>query len=289
MDPQTDLWGNTIHQDISGNSYIHDGYGQRQYLDQPSHESSSSNSGSSGGGWSGDSGGGGGGGDSSGGGSSGGDGGGGSSAGGASCLGILVLGMLGMCFCGGLGNWLKPHRPTVHLPIKKPLPISAPRKDASTETAANTPITKPSPSTGSKPSDGAPKEVPASKPVASHQTWHGKLQLVERHQRTGAVKNSSKWTDIRLALQQTGDEVTGEVHFLEVGVTASVIGRIAGPSLTLIIDRVTSGPAAAVIVPCVLSGQPDAKQVYRGHWNAGVNSKPASTHPRFWLSAGEPQ
>lgn len=288
MDPQTDLYGNTIHQDLGGSSYIHDGYGQRRYLDEPS---PSSSSGSSGGGSSG--GGGGGGGDwnsSDGGGSSGGGGGGGGgSSAGAGCSSILVLGLLGMCVCSGIGNWLSPRRPTVNVPVKRPLPIATPRQKSPTVTTSSTPSKSPAASPGQTQTPNPP--TPSSNAIEtsdSDQTWHGKLQLVERHQRTGAVKNSSKWTDLKLALKRSGDDVTGEVHFIEAGVTATVRGRITEPAIMLVIERVTSGPAAAVIVPCVLSGQPDAKRVFRGHWNQGVIGKDATSNPRFWLSEGTP-
>ena len=63
MDPQTDLYGNTIHTDIGGREYINDGYGQRQYRDEPASDPSPSsspwNTSGGGGGYDGGSGGGG--------------------------------------------------------------------------------------------------------------------------------------------------------------------------------------------------------------------------------------
>ncbi|HET6422467.1 MAG TPA: hypothetical protein VFG20_02215 [Planctomycetaceae bacterium] len=286
MDPQTDLYGNTIHEDIGGNRYIHDGYGQRNYLDQPSSEPTSS--GGSGGGWlGGDSGGGGGGGggDSPSGGGSGG-GGGGNSGPAAGCSGIMTLLLMGMCLYCGFGQYLQKAPPQL-LP-RQPQPTDSPPQPTATAhpADASTASSVPPAETGNASRPTEPAAVPSNTPGAKRQDWHGKLQLVERHPRTGAVKNSSKWTDIKIAVERTSAEVIGEIHFVEANVFAAVRGRIQEPNCQLIVDRVLSGPRDAVVVPCVLTGKLDAKQVYRGHWNAGLAGSESSQHPRFWLSAG---
>jgi hypothetical protein len=100
------------------------------------------------------------------------------------------------------------------------------------------------------------------------------------------VKNSTKWTDVKIALERTGNDVIGEIHFVEANVFAAVRGQIQESTCHLVVDRVLSGPKDAVIVPCVLTGKHDAKQVFRGHWNPGLAVSGSSQHPRFWLSAG---
>ncbi len=196
--------------------------------------------------------------------------------------------LLGMCVLCGVGQYFQPRRPPQLLP-RLPRPTDTPTTTKTTTPQQHDSNGASVPSTAAAPNPSPPQSVKSEstkKQGTIRHDWHGKLQLVERHPRTGAVKNSSKWTDIKIAVERTGQNVLGEVHFVETNVFAAVRGQLQDSTCQLIVERVLSGPGDTVIVPCVLTGKLDAKQVFRGHWNPGVLGTESSHHPRFWLSQG---